>query len=390
MKERGSNRLIAFFGGKTSYFVLGLISLTAITILLLREVSFIFRPLAVIIGTALPPVVFAMILYYMLRPVVDFAAEKGVPRTISLAVTYILLVGLLVFGGFQLFPVIQQQTLDLVDKLPEYAKGFQNSLESFINNTPLADQFQQLMDSLDSITDNLFGFISDNWQDGAKSLGNIFSTISTVGVTLFTGPIIAFFLIKSPNKFYRNVMNIVPPRFRRDTHELIKTADQQIGAFLKGQVIASILLGVIYWICFLLIGLPFATVIALAAGILNIVPYIGAFVAFIPALFVAFQDSGFMLIKFVIVWFAVQLLHGDLVVPRVLGDRLKIHPITILVVLLVMGDLLGFVGVVFGIPIYSLVKIAVVFCFRKFKQRYNHFFGDDGKYRNTEFTEKDY
>jgi predicted PurR-regulated permease PerM len=97
-----------------------------------------------------------------------------------------------------------------------------------------------------------------------------------------------------------------------------------------------------------------------------------------------------MAVKFVIVWFAVQLLHGDLVIPRVMGDRLQIHPITILIVLLVMGDLMGIVGVIFGIPIYTLVKLLVTFIFRKFKQRYNKFYGDKGEYEHSSFSEEDY
>lgn len=185
-------------------------------------------------------------------------------------------------------------------------------------------------------------------------------------------------------------MSIVPPRFRDDFNEVAKIANQQLGAFLKGQIISSILLGVIYWGVFMLLGLRFAGVIALAAGILCIVPYIGPFVAFFPGLFIAFQDSGFMVLKFVIAWFVVQMLHGDLVVPRVMGDRLKIHPITILVVLLVMGDLLGLVGVIFGIPIYSLIKLTIIYLFRKFKQRYNRYYGEQGTYEKTDFSKDDY
>lgn len=97
-----------------------------------------------------------------------------------------------------------------------------------------------------------------------------------------------------------------------------------------------------------------------------------------------------MAIKFVLVWFIVQLLHGDLVIPRVMGNRLQVHPITILIVLLVMGDLLGLMGVIFGIPIYTLIKLLVVFTFKKFKQRYNKYYGDQGVYQKAEFSEKDY
>jgi predicted PurR-regulated permease PerM len=92
----------------------------------------------------------------------------------------------------------------------------------------------------------------------------------------------------------------------------------------------------------------------------------------------------------VIVWFVVQFLHGQLVVPRVMGDNLQIHPLTVLLVLLVMGDLLGLVGVIFGIPIYCLIKVLVIYLFRRFKQRYNRFFGEKGKYEDTEFSKKKY
>ena len=107
------NSLIDFLGGKTAYFILGLISLAAITLLLLQQIAFVFRPFAVIIGTTLPPVIFAMILYYVLRPVVDFAERKQVPRLLSLILSYGILLGLLVLGGFRLFPVLQQQAVDL-------------------------------------------------------------------------------------------------------------------------------------------------------------------------------------------------------------------------------------------------------------------------------------
>lgn len=388
--EKKKNALIRFLGGKTSYYVIGLVCLLCIMVLLLRQVDFLFKPLVVVIQTVLPPFVFALILYYVFDPLVDLLAKKKISRGISIAIIYLVLVALLVLGSIQLFPMIQQQAVDLFQQLPQLFTDFQHTLQNILDKTPFADSFDQAMASIDAITADLASFVNNNWQDGLKGLSNVFSAVSTIGITLFTGPIIAFFLIKSPRKFYFHLMAMVPPRFRRDTHELLATADSQIGAYLKGQVIASLLLGGIYWVVFLLIGLKYATVIAIAAGLLNIVPYIGAFVAFLPGLFVAFQDSTFMGVKFIIAWFLVQLLHGDLVVPRVMGDRMKIHPITILLVLLVMGDLMGLVGVIFGIPIYALLKVLVVFIFRKFKRRYNEYFPDEGRYRQTEFSKDEY
>lgn len=88
--------------------------------------------------------------------------------------------------------------------------------------------------------------------------------------------------MRNPQKFYQSVLAIVPPAFRTDFKNLTKIANQQLGSFLKGQIIASFILGAVYWVCFLLIGLEFASVLAISAGLLCIIPYIGPFIAFFP------------------------------------------------------------------------------------------------------------
>ena len=388
-KSKENSRFIRFLGGKTSYYVLGLLIMLALVIYIFQKVGFVFKPFIVIFATALPPVLFALILYYLLDPLIK-RLNKKLSRNLSVVIVYIVILMLIGLGSIWLIPFLQQQAKTLIASFPDLFADFQQTLKQFLAQTPFSDAFNQFFSSIDDLTSNFTSFIGDYWESGAKSLGNIFSAVTTTFITLFTGPIIAFFLLKDPHKFYQSVLGIVPPKFRTDFQTLTKIANQQLGAFLKGQIIASFILGAVYWVTFLLIGLEFASILAIAAGILCIIPYIGPFIAFFPGLFIAFQDSTFMAIKFILVWFIVQLLHGDLVVPRVMGNRLQIHPITILIVLLVMGDLMGIVGVIFGIPIYTLVKLLVTFIFRKFKQRYNKFYGDKGEYENSSFSEEDY
>lgn len=387
--SKENSRFVRFLGGKTSYYVLGLLIMLTLVIYIFQKIGFVFKPFIVIFATALPPVLFALILYYLLDPLIK-CLNKKLSRNLSVIIVYIVILMLIGLGSIWLIPFLQQQAKTLIASFPDLFADFQQTLKQFLAQTPFSDTFNQFFSSIDDLTSNFTAFIGDYWESGAKSLGNIFSAVTTTFITLFTGPIIAFFLLKDPHKFYQAVLGIVPPKFRTDFQTLTKIANQQLGAFLKGQIIASFILGAVYWVTFLLIGLEFASILAIATGILCIIPYIGPFIAFFPGLFIAFQDSTFMAIKFILVWFIVQLLHGDLVVPRVMGNRLQIHPITILIVLLVMGDLLGLMGVIFGIPIYTLIKLFVVFTFRKFKQRYNKFYGDQGVYQKADFSEKDY
>ena len=277
MEKEKPSKIIQFLGGKTSYYIIGLIILSSLAIYLLNTVSFIFRPLVVIITTVLPPMVFALLLYYLLNPVVNFLSKKGISRTISIVLTYVVILGIFFFGGARLIPVIQDQAQDLIKQFPKYMDDFQRSIKNILDATPFAASSDQALNSLDKLTKDGLNYLVNNWQDGAKGLGTILSAVSSTAITLFTGPIIAFFLIQSPHKLYNAVIEMIPPRFRKDASSLIKIANQQLGAFLKGQVIASLLLGLIYWVVFLVLGLQFATVIALAAGILSIIPYIGSF-----------------------------------------------------------------------------------------------------------------
>lgn len=390
MNKQEETRWVKFLGGKNVAFTLIIICLIAATILLLNKISFVFKPLVVVISAIFPSLVFAIVLYYLFNPLVSLLNKKQFSRSMAIMLIFALIILLFIFAGMQLFPIIQKQTQELLAQLPQLINGFQEKAYELVSKTPFDHQFDKILASMDELSEKFSSFLANYWQAGAKQLGSIFSVVSSTLFTLFTGPIIAYFLLKDPQKCYQTVLKIVPPVFRKDFREIVKTADEQLGAFLKGQVIASILLGLIYWVVFMLIHLKFAGVLALAAGVLSIIPYVGAFLAFFPGLFVAAQTSLWMVVKFVVLWFVVQLLHGDLVVPRVMGDKLKIHPITILFVLLVMGNLFGVIGVIFGIPIYSLIKLFVVFAFRKFKKRYNQYYGAKGEYDKTDFTKEDY
>ncbi|MCG4305323.1 AI-2E family transporter, partial [Enterococcus lactis] len=165
---------------------------------------------------------------------------------------------LLGLGSVWLVPFLEEQTKTLISSLPDLFQDFQESLRQFLEKTPFADSFNQFFTSIDDVTSDIAGFIGNYWESGAQRISNIFSTVTAIFITLFTGPIVTFFLLRNPQKFYQSVLAIVPPAFRTDFKNLTKIANQQLGSFLKGQIIASFILGAVYWVCFLLIGLEFA------------------------------------------------------------------------------------------------------------------------------------
>jgi predicted PurR-regulated permease PerM len=325
----------------------------------------------------------------MFNPLVNWC-QTYLPRIWAVSLLFLFVIGLFVLGGVLIFPSVQEQLHQLIEEFPTIFSDVQQLVQSFFAKTPFADAIHQSQSSLNEVWSKIGSFLENYLQNGAKGVGSVFSALSTTVITLVTGPIIAFFLLKDNDRFYQSSKKILPPVMRRDAEEIAQIVNQQIGDYLKGQVVSSIILGIMYWPFFLLIGLPFSGILAIAAGILCIIPYIGPFVVFIPGLIIALQVSWMMAVKFLIVWFVIQAIHGHLVVPRVMGDKLQMHPVTIIFVLLVMAELFGLIGVIFGIPIYCFVKVLVIYFFRRFKRRYNRFYGEKGRYEDTDFSKNDY
>lgn len=387
--EEKKQRWIEFLGGKNFIFTCSAFLLLGSCVWLLSKIAFIFTPLAIILFAILPPAIFAIVLYYMFNPLVNWC-QNYLPRIWAVSLLFLFVIGLFVLGGVLIFPSVQEQLHQLIEEFPTIFLDVQQLVQRFFAKTPFADAIHQSQSSLNEVWSKIGSFLENYLQNGAKGVGSVFSALSTTVITLVTGPIIAFFLLKDNDRFYQSSKKILPPVMRRDAEEIAQIVNQQIGDYLKGQVVSSIILGIMYWPFFLLIGLPFSGILAIAAGILCIIPYIGPFVVFIPGLIIALQVSWMMAVKFLIVWFVIQAIHGHLVVPRVMGDKLQMHPVTIIFVLLVMAELFGLIGVIFGIPIYCFVKVLVIYFFRRFKRRYNRFYGEKGRYEDTDFSKNDY
>lgn len=300
---------------------------------------------------------------------------------------------LLLIGAFSVWavPRIYIQTASLVSDFPQHVENFNQTLQNLASGTPLESSIKEVFGSLEDVVFQIINTLSNSLGDFQSFIGDLFSTVSGFFVILFTAPIITFFLLKDAHHFHGYFLKLLPPKFRDDSNELGAILNSQVGDYLKGQFIVALANGVIVFIGFLIIGMPYSLPLAILVTVTSVIPYIGPFIAFVPCAVIAVLHSFQMLIGLIIVWIVEQILNGNIIEPKVLGDQLKVHPVTIVLVLLVMGNLFGLFGLVFGIPTYTIFKAFGVFLFRKFKQRYNRYYGkDDGEYENTEFSQEEY
>jgi predicted PurR-regulated permease PerM len=369
-------RLISFLGGKTIIFILSILILIGVLVFTMDTISFIFKPLQVMFSTIVAPVILAIVFYYLFNPIVTFLERSRINRGMATSLVFVLFILMLVYGVGLLVPILSSQLTNLVNEFPTYIEQMNAYFDRLLANTTFKDYYEQAQSWLDSTVGSIPDMILAWVGNSSEKIMNIFSTISSVVVVTVTFPVILFFMLKDQGKFQPFIMKNIPPVFRKDIEKISRQMSIQVGSYVQGQLLVALSLGALLIVGYLIIGLDYAFVLALIATLTAVIPFIGATIGVIPALFVAAFTSPAMLLKMVVVWALAQLIQGNIIEPSIMGRNLKMHPLMIIIVLLIMGNLLGFIGMILGVPLFAMLKILFEHVLEKFKLRYNRYFGD--------------
>lgn len=360
--------------------VLLILLLVLINVLVFSKVSYVLNPVKEFLEIIGLPIVLSLILYYLLNPVIDWMEKKKIPRLYGIGIVFLIILGLLIWGVTTLIPLIQEQISQLIINWPNYWNDISNQVAGLIQS----EEFSRLQAQFQEYNENLMNAISEQanvvLDSTFSGIGSFVGTITNIVVAIFTMPFILFYLLKDGKNISPNLLRFVPSKIRRKTYRVMTEMNLQISQYVRGQLLVAFFVGLMFWIGFAIVGLDYAVTLGILAGFLNIIPYLGSFLATIPALVVAIVTSPGMLLKVLLVFMIEQFIEGRFVSPQILGSNLKIHPITIIFVLLTAGKLFGVLGVLLGIPGYAILKIIVTHIF-KWYQGYSGLYDDDEQYR---------
>ncbi|MFC4812220.1 AI-2E family transporter [Paenibacillus sp. GCM10023250] len=331
-------------------------------IYLTAKISFIFKPLLTIFNILLVPFMLAGFFYYLLRPVVNALVRRQMSKPFAIVVIYVLLAGLLAIFGAVVWPTLQTQLENFVKGAPELIDGFRYQLTR-LQHSPV---FSSFAGDESELTTKLSGYLNDAITAASNYVTNVVSVVANFIIIIATVPIILYYMLKESSHIPSSILHVVPRRYRKDGQEVLKEIDGALSGFIVGRVIITCLLAIMLYIGFLIIGLPYSLLLAIASFILNIIPYIGPILGAIPPIIVAFTVSPTMAFWVVVVTIVAQQIEGNVLSPSIYGRRLDIHPLTTIVLLLVAGDIAGILGVILAIPAYMVVKIVVVRAYNLF------------------------
>lgn len=360
------------FKSKLQFWTLEILLIVAI-IYILTKISFLFDPVVVFMSTLFFPILISGFLYFLFNPLVSLAQNKlKIPRTLGIIILYLLFIGLLVFVIATIVPILTRQIKELINNIPFYIDEIQFFFEQFLRSEAFHwVQTQQYVD-IDQVIDTLTSYLSAIPSTITSSISGIFGVIANTAIVIVTVPFLLFFLLKDGHKLPNAIVKFIPSSYRKEGLSILKNTTDTLAAYIQGQMIVSLCVGTLSYIGYLIIGLDYALILAIAVAVTNIIPYLGPILGAAPAVIVAMFDSPIMVGLVIVVAVIAQQIESSLISPLVIGKRLDTHPATIIIILLVAGNLAGVLGMILGVPVYAVCKTIALNIVRLIKLHRNY------------------
>lgn len=336
----------------------------ALLIFVCTQVSFLFEPIGIFISTIFVPLILSGFMFYILSPIVKLVEKikiKGrkIPHTI--AVLLVLLLVFLIFAGALMLVVPQliTQITKLLANVPAFTDTIQTRMNKFLSSNLVRNL--DLKVSTSSLEAQFSKYAKSFLMGTANGLGAAIGMVTSITVTAITVPVMVFYMLNDGHKLMPSIKRFFKPSRADAIEKLMVKMSKTISQYITGQVIECLFITIFTGIGYLIIQQPYALLLGVIAGIANVIPYVGPYIGILPALIVALTVSPWQLLWVTIVVVIVQQVDGNVVYPNIIGKTLKIHPLTIIIILLAAGNIAGIGGMILAIPFYAIIRTIVEF-----------------------------
>lgn len=312
-----------------------------------------------LLSPILTPFVVSALLAYLGDPLVDRLERRGLKRTPSVAVVFSVLFLLLTLLLLLLVPRLEAQISQLLARLPGYLTWLREHVVPYLETVLPGEVATFDLDTLQKA-------LGRHWREAGGLLAGAWSSVSGSGLALLAWmanlvliPVITFYLLRDWDHLVAGVDALLPRRSAPVIGRLARESDEVLGAFLRGQLLVMFALGVIYTTGLWLIGLDLALLIGMLAGVVSFVPYLGLIVGILVAgLASVLQSQGIGDLPWVALVFIVgQLLEGMVLTPRLVGERIGLHPVAVIFAVMAGGQLYGFFGILLALPVAAVAMV---------------------------------
>ena len=309
--------------------------------------------IVIFFGDILLPLLVSIVVAYLLEAIVLKLQARGMRRTPAAILVFLLFVAVVGISLLVLIPLLSEQVVQFLQELPRMIKRTQQALMSLPELYPQIITEEQIRNMMAAVAAELA-----TWSQTILSLSIAsLQRILTWAVYLILIAILVFFFLKDKDRIIQWLSRFFP-RERALVSQVWREMDLQIGNYVRGKIVEILIVGVVSWLVFALMGLDYAVLLGLLVGLSVLVPYVGATVVTLPVALVAFFQWGWSeeFFYLLLAYGIIQALDGNVLVPLLFSEAVNLHPVAIIIAIIVFGGLWGFWGVFFAIPLATLVK----------------------------------
>ncbi|MBL3398203.1 AI-2E family transporter [Staphylococcus pasteuri] len=333
-----------------------------ILIKLFMQVHEVFTPIVTIIGSVFLPFIISGFLFYICLPFQNLLEKWGFPRWASIVTIFVVLIAIIAIVVAFIAPILISNMNNLIKQTP----ALQRETERLVNFA--LTQIDKLPNDVTHRINNMVKSMGDGVTDVlSNSLSYITSLISTIFLLIMV-PFFLIYMLKDHEKFIPAVGKFFKGERKVFVVDLLKDLNYTLKSYIQGQVTVSVILGIILYIGYTIIGLPYTPLLVLFAGVANLIPFLGPWLSFTPAAILGIIDGPTTFVWVCVITLIAQQLEGNVITPNVMGKSLSMHPLTIIVVILAAGDLGGFTLILIAVPLYAVLKTIISNIF-KYRQR---------------------
>jgi len=319
-----------------------------------------------LLAPVLMPFAVAAMLAYLSDPLADRLERFGLGRSLAVSIVFVVLILVTAAVLLLLVPLIARQIENLVQNFPRYVEWARDKAVPWL-------QAKLHLDPNAFDTDRLVEQIKQH----IGSIGSVLGTLSRSGLgvvawltNLVLIPVVWFYLLRDWDRLVAWVDRMLPRSVQPTVAHLARESDVVLGAFVRGQLLVMLALAIYYGVALTLIGISVGPLIGMVAGLLSFVPYLGFITGFGAAIIASLVQHGDWphLLMVVGVFVVGQLLEGYVLVPRLVGEKIGLHPVAVIFAVLAGGYLFGFLGVLLALPAASVILVLLHYLAQRYRQ----------------------
>lgn len=290
---------------------------------------------------------------YVSNPLVNLLQRKQVPRSLAILLVYAMFGVFVLLAVYSLLPSLSRELDEIAAVLPEQTKrleGIRDHAFRDLRKLWLPETLQEIFNLTLRRTEDLLGRF-------AGRVAEVIVGLVSQLFNLILAPFLAYYLLRDLDLLRRVAISWLPGGVRRDAVELARRVNRVVGRFIRGQLIVSIVVGLLIAAGLALLKVRYALVIGLFAGLADIIPYFGPILSAIPAVALGLVVSPVTAVWVIILLVAVQQFEGSVLSPKIMGEQVGLHPLTVIFAVLAGGDMLGIVGMLLAVPVAATLKV---------------------------------